>query len=1191
MGRGFRSGRRAGVVVGLVAGLVGAGLTGVAGPAAGPASALGVPPVAASAIDTVAGSAGGTDPTAVAMAPAGLFVAGDVLYITDPANDVVRTVDLTAGTTAVAAGVGAPITATNFAGTRSATSVGLDDPGEVDADAAGTVTFVDRSGPTSYQFVPGGLAAKSATDLISMAASAAGNFRSNAQAWMTLGAASTEVTLTSPDGATKTTLFSQFTGYTMPVPFTALAATPSGAVYGIRNGVVWRLEAGSAPVAVAGTGVPGYSGDGGPATAAQVAAPTDLAWRNGELYIADTGNNAVRKVDAGGTITTIAGGFDPGTAGVDSGDGGLATAAHVSRPGALAFDGVGNLYVGTPTRVRRIALDGTIDLVAGNGTTAVSGDGGPATAAQLTLPSGVAVRADGSVVVADAGANLIRLIALDGTISTIAGTGSATPAAPGAAALATPFGALRRVAIAPNGDVVATSGNRVVRFPIGGSVSPVAGVTGFGFAGDGGPATAAILSGPTGLAFDPSGRLLIADTGNNRVRRVALDGTISTVAGGGADATLEGVPATTVALTGPKGVAAAPDGVIYVADSGKNRVRRIALDGTMTTFAGGPVPVFGFLVTPPPLGDGGLATAALLANPVDVAVGPAGLYISDAGVYQTVCPPLFGGSCGLQGTTANSRVRIVDSGGYIATFVGNTPTFGGDGGPATLAGENEPLGMALDVDGGLLVADSLNRRVRKVGVPGVPFPVAAPVAVAGGDGSGTVTVTWSPPPNDGGHPITGYVVTSTSGGYSCTWSAGPLTCDVTGVPEGVPVSFRVVAQNEVGDSTPSAPSTAVVLRVGGPRYHALSPHRLVDTREGVGGPAAPFGPAESRDVVVAGGATGVPADATAVVLTVTAVFPSAATHVTLWPAGTSRPLASNLNIDVGQVRANTVVATVGSGGAVSVFNNAGDTPVVIDVTGYFQPGYAGGLYVPRTPSRIVDSRDGTGTTAAPWGPAETRAITVAGVAGVPIEATAVVATVTAVVPSTLTHLTVWPTGETMPVASSLNAAAGGVAANTVVATVGAGGAVSVFNNAGSVHVLIDVTGYFRDTPAGLTYHALSPTRLVDTRDGTGNVGPPPNTPAPLLAQTPRMIDAGGNAGVPKGAPAVVATLTAVRPTATTHLSVTPSYTTSAPTSNLNIDAGDVRANTVLMTMSYGAAWMVNNSGATDAIVDVTGYFA
>jgi hypothetical protein len=295
----------------------------------------------------------------------------------------------------------------------------------------------------------------------------------------------------------------------------------------------------------AGTGLPGYSGDGGPALSAQfkpdlipgLGLAVDAA---GNLFIADSGNYRVRKVGTDEIIHTVAGNgtFDMGR----SGDGGPANSAGFASPTAVAVDGIGNVYIADARsyRVRKITATGTITTIAGvgilgNGPTDLSalGDGGPAIAAQVQ-PYGIVVDGEGNLYIADGPNNRIRKITRDGIIHTFAGNGAR------------------------------------------------------GFVGDGGPATSAQLNIPRGVTFDAAGTLYIADTANNRIRKVTQDGVIQTVAGNGVRGFGgDGNQAVAAQLNFPWSVAIDTAGNLYIADSQNNRIRKVTSDGTIRTVAGG----------------------------------------------------------------------------------------------------------------------------------------------------------------------------------------------------------------------------------------------------------------------------------------------------------------------------------------------------------------------------------------------------------------------------------------------------------------------------------------------------------------------------------------------------------------------------------------------------------------------------
>ena len=297
-----------------------------------------------------------------------------------------------------------------------------------------------------------------------------------------------------------------------------MLAVLSAAVAGAQPAGHWTIET-----------IAGGSGsareDGGPAVAAQLSNPLSVAVDGaGNLYIADVGNNRIRKVDPAGVITTVAG---TGARGL-SGDGGAAVEARLGGPQGVAVDGAGNLYIAHSGRIRKVTAAGVIFKVVGGG---LGGDGGPGTAAQLDIPADVALDGAGNLYIAEEYGHRIRKVdAATGVITTVAGTGAR------------------------------------------------------GFSGDGGAAVEARLYQPTGVAVDGAGNLYIADTGNSRIRKVDAAGVITTVAGGGSGG--DGGAAVAAQLRYPRGVALDGSGNLYIADVGNNRIRKVDPAGVITTVAG-----------------------------------------------------------------------------------------------------------------------------------------------------------------------------------------------------------------------------------------------------------------------------------------------------------------------------------------------------------------------------------------------------------------------------------------------------------------------------------------------------------------------------------------------------------------------------------------------------------------------------
>ena len=423
---------------------------------------------------------------------------------------------------------------------------------------------------------------------------------------------------------------------------------------------------------LAGTGTVGYTGDHGPATSATLADPSAVAYdASGNLYLADAQNHVVREVvKTTGTITTIAGTGAEGFAG----DGGAATSAVLDTPTGVAVDTSGNIYIADShnNRIRKVS-GGTITTVAGTGTAGFGGDNAAAIAASLSLPSAVAVGPGGSLYIADTNNHRIRMVT-GTTITTVAGNGEEL------------------------------------------------------YAGDGGTALAASLDLPTGVAVDTSGKVYIADRHNQRVRMVDTSGNISTVAGSGA-----------------------------------------------VTFAGG----FS--------GDGSNGTAAMLSKPSGVSVDPSGnVYIAD---------------------TDNQRIRRLGSGTIVTVAGSGDQGFGGDGGPAAAAILNSPKAVAPDASGNVAIADKLNERVRAIspgGTTGTIVLVTTATVIRLGDGSYQATVTVS---NHG--TITAQNVVLTSGTLGAA-NGTPAPQSLPDIPAGGSDSATISFPASAG-----SPGSAVVEQTHG----------------------------------------------------------------------------------------------------------------------------------------------------------------------------------------------------------------------------------------------------------------------------------------------------------------------------------------------------------------------------------------
>jgi hypothetical protein len=429
-------------------------------------------------------------------------------------------------------------------------------------------------------------------------------------------------------------------------------------------------------------------------------------------------------------------------------------------------------------------------------------------------------------------------------------------------------------------------------------------------------------------------------------------------------------------------------------------------------------------------------------------------------------------------------------------------------------------------------------------------------------------------------------VTLANGTHSLTATFTPTDAAAFGPSTSSPVAYVVTA----------APST----------YTPVTPCRVFDTRKGTGGCAsaptvakAPLGAGAVLAVKVTG-VGGVPADATAVVLNVTAVGATAGTFISVYPAAPTPPTVSNLNVTNANPVPNLTVVPVGAGGIVDFYNKAGSVNLLADVAGYFSPS-GGSLYSTAGPCRVFDTRSGTGgcSSAPVFTPSKVGAggvlkIKVTGVGGVPDNATAVVLNVTAVaatVPGTF--VSVYPDSPTLPTVSSLNVNNANPVPNLVIVPVGPGGLVDFYNAKGTVNLLADLAGYF--APAtGSTYTTTGPCRVFDTRHGNGGcAGAPVFTPAKVGPGGVLKIKVTGVGGVPDNATAVVLNVTAVGATVPgTFVSVYPDSPTLPVVSNLNVNNANPIPNLVVVPVGPGGVVdFYNAKGTVDLLGDVAGYFA
>ncbi len=501
-----------------------------------------------------------------------------------------------------------------------------------------------------------------------------------------------------------------------------LALTPGGDIVIADAGQqrVRRISAVAGVInTIAGIGSAGYSGDGLPAVLSALSAPSSIAFDvEGNLYLADSANHRVRMLEAAtGRLLDIAGTGVPGF----SGDG-PALQSQLNQPAGIAVAPDGSIWVSDQAnhRIRRIdPVSGRLETVAGTGQAGHGGDQGPATQALLNSPAGLEAAPDGSVFVADRDNHRVRVIDPDGLIRTVAGTGDAGFSGDDGPAVEADLHLPSDVALDPDaGLLIADSGNhRIRRVDRGqGLITTIAGTGVAGFGGDGGAAVLASLQQPAALAVDGTGNVLIADTLNRRVRRIhAVTGVISTVAGSSADFGGDGGPPALAALESPSGLAVIGEGLLVAEEEG-HRIRIADLPGdgptlsgtdeTIVTLAGDGIP-----------GDrdaAGDPRQARFSSPSGLSLGPSEvLLIADPG---------------------NHKLRRLD-GDSVLTLAGNGQPGYLDDVPALSAAFRSPSDVIVDPLGGFLIADTLNHRIRRLDPQGFVNSLAG-TGIAGDTGDG-----------------------------------------------------------------------------------------------------------------------------------------------------------------------------------------------------------------------------------------------------------------------------------------------------------------------------------------------------------------------------------------------------------------------------------------------------------------------
>ncbi len=476
-----------------------------------------------------------------------------------------------------------------------------------------------------------------------------------------------------------------------------ICTSTDGSIYfaDLNNNVVRKITPAGIVSTIAGNGTAAYTGDGGAATAASLSSPFGVAIdAAGIIYIADKGNNVIRKVNTSGTISTIAGN---GTAGY-TGDGGPATAAELHAPIKVVPDGSGNLFIVDAFNccIRKINTGGAITTIAGTGTSGRSGDGGPATAAQLSYPFGMAFDASGNIYIADYGNGIIRKVDASGTTTTIAGNGFAGVSESGMPATASMLTAPRDVAVDTNGNIFISASNIIYTVNSYGVMHIYAGTGTSGFTGDGGPATAALLAASAGITMKAGGTLLFCDYNNNRIRSLTYCNDNYDMAPVFINGNSQSMLVTE--NTGPIDFTR----LMHISDEDA---------GQTETWSQKTAPAHGNLlitgVVTAPSGSSNIIAGTFTYQPTP------GFYGNDIFLIQV--------TDGIDTTILTMNVTIMaPCTPNITTIAGNgTAGYAGDGGPATAAEINTTERAIMDKYGNIYIADALNSVVRKIAPNGI----------------------------------------------------------------------------------------------------------------------------------------------------------------------------------------------------------------------------------------------------------------------------------------------------------------------------------------------------------------------------------------------------------------------------------------------------------------------------------------
>jgi hypothetical protein len=360
-------------------------------------------------------------------------------------------------------------------------------------------------------------------------------------------------------------------------------------------------------------------------------------------------------------------------------------------------------------------------------------------------------------------------------------------------------------------------------------------------------------------------------------------------------------------------------------------------------------------------------------------------------------------------------------------------------------------------------------------------------------------------------------------------------------------------------------------------FTAITPARMLDTRDGTGGRTGALRDDETITLDLAGEGD-IPNNATAVVINITSTKATLPGYVTAWPTGEPRPLTASLNLDPGQDTPNLVIIGLGNG-SINLYNSAGSTHLVGDVTGYFT---GSSELTPTAPARLLDTRDGTGGTDGPVNGDSTITLQVTGTAGVPTTASAVVVNVTSIQATAPAYVTVFPTGSERPLAATLNTEPGQNTPNLAIARLSTDGRIDMYVSAGQTHLTADVMGYFENSSE---FVPASPHRVLDTRQGLGA------DPEPLGADAKIDVQIAGVGPIPANASSVVVNITSIASTEPSYLTAWPTDTTRPLAASLNTEPGQNTPNLAVLKLGDdGMLTIYNRRGTTHLTADVAGWY-